>query len=94
MYSCTMPVPDPSPPPKKKKKKKEREAANVLNKNFDSRIICTVMVWWSFGCVLGCFGCFNGPHDGYANGSKAQTSLSRAIGSPTYSKTVLLRAVG
>ena len=39
-------------------------------------------------------GCFNGPHDGYANGSNSQKSLPRAIGSPTDSRTVLPRAVG
>ena len=39
-------------------------------------------------------GCFNGPHDGYANRSNSQTSLPRAIGSPTDSQIVLLRAVG
>ena len=53
-----------------------------------------------FGCfgVVGVFwcgwGCFNGPHDGYANRSNSQTSLPRAIGSPTDSRTVLPRAVG
>ena len=39
-------------------------------------------------------GCFNGPHDGYVNRSNSKTSLSRAIGSPTDSRTVLPRAVG
>ena len=43
---------------------------------------------------LGGLGCFNGPHDGYANSSNLQTSLPRAIGSPTDSRTVLPRAVG
>ena len=49
--------------------------------------MCTVMVWWSLGC-------FNGPHDGYANRSNSQTSLPRAAGSPTDSQTVLPHAVG
>ena len=40
------------------------------------------------------FECFNGLHDGYANRSNSQTSFPRAIGSPTDSQTVLLRAVG
>ena len=58
-----------------------------------------------YGGGLGCFGvvvgvfwggfeCFDGPHDGYANRSNSQTSLPRAIGSLTDSRTVLLRAVG
>ena len=37
------------------------------------RIICTVMLWWGLG-----LGCFNGPHDGYANRSNSKTSLPRA----------------
>ena len=41
-----------------------------------------------FGMVLGGYGCFNGPHDGYANKSNSKTSL------PTDSRTVLPRAVG
>ena len=41
-----------------------------------------------FGVVLGGYGCFNGPHDGYANRSNSKTSL------PTDSRTVLPRAVG
>ena len=72
------------------------EAVDFLKKEI-SRIICTVMVWWSFGCfgvVLGVLGCFNEPYDGYANRSNSQTSLPRAIGSPTDSRTVLHRAVG
>ena len=28
-----------------------------------------------FGMVLGGYGCFNGPHDGYANRSNSKTSL-------------------
>ena len=28
-----------------------------------------------FGMVLGSYGCFNGPHDGYANRSNSKTSL-------------------
>ena len=46
------------------------------------------------GMVLGGYGCFNGPHDGYANRSNSKTSLPRAIISPTDSRTVLPRAVG
>ena len=41
-----------------------------------------------FGMVLGGYGCFNGPHDVYANRSNSKTSL------PTDSRTVLPRAVG
>ena len=41
-----------------------------------------------FGMVLGGYGCFNGPHDGYANRSNSKTSL------PTVSRTVLPRVVG
>ena len=40
------------------------------------------------GLVLGGYGCFNGPHDSYANRSNSKTSL------PTDSRTVLPRAVG
>ena len=40
------------------------------------------------GLVLGGYGCFNGPHDGYANRSNSKTSL------PTDSRIVLPRAVG
>ena len=47
-----------------------------------------------FGMVLGGLGCFNGPHDGYANRSNSKTSLVRAIGSPTDTRTVLPCAVG
>ena len=47
-----------------------------------------------FGMVLGGLGCFNGPHDGYANRSNSKTSLPRAKGSPTDSRTVLPRAIG
>ena len=81
MYSCTMPVPEPgvgglgaraTPLPSEK-------AVSVLFSHYMS-IIMTIMVW-------GGLGCFNGPHDGYAN-------RPRAIGSPTDSRTVLLRAVG
>ena len=43
-----------------------------------------------FGMVLGGLGCFNGPHDGYANRSNSIA----LIGSPTDSRTVLPRAVG
>ena len=41
-----------------------------------------------FGMALGGYGCFNVPHDGYANRSNSKTSL------PTDSRTVLPRAVG
>ena len=54
------------------------------------RALC-VRLW--FGGVWGGLGCFNGPHDGYANRSNSQTSLPRGIGSPTDSRTVLPRAV-
>ena len=47
-----------------------------------------------FGVVWCVFGCFDGPHDGYANRSNSQTSLPRAVGSPTDLRTVLPRAVG
>ena len=40
------------------------------------------------------FKCFDGPHYGNAYSSNSQMSLPRAIGSPTDSWTVLLRAVG
>ena len=70
------------------------EDVSVLKK---SQIICTVMVWWRLWCfrvVLGGLGCFNVPHDGYSNISNSQTSLPRAIGSPTDSRTFLPLAVG
>ena len=41
-----------------------------------------------FGMVWGGYGCFNGPHDGYANRLNSKASL------PTDSRTVLPRAVG
>ena len=41
-----------------------------------------------FGMLLGGYGCFNRPHDGYANRSNSNSSL------PTDSRTVLPRAVG
>ena len=56
-------------------------------KIFFSLIICTVMVWWSFGC-LGGLGCFNGPHDGYANRSNSQMSLLCAKAQGVNSVTV------
>ena len=34
--------------------------------------------------VWGVLGCFNGPHDGYANRSNSQTSLPRVIDSWTF----------
>ena len=37
-----------------------------------------VMALVGFGMVLGGLGCFNGPHDGYANRSNSKTSLPRA----------------
>ena len=91
MYSCTMPVPDPGGGGggARVRSTPNEEAVSVLN-NFSSGIICTVMVWWS----LGVLGCFNGPHDCHANRSNSQTSLPRAIGSPTDSRTFLPRAVG
>ena len=88
MYSCTMPVPEQgvgglgaraTPLPSEK-------AVSVFFSHYMS-IIMTIMVW-------GGLACFNGPHDGYANRSNSHTSLPRAIGSPTDSRTVLLRAVG
>ena len=45
------------------------------------------------GVVWVVLGCFNGPHDGYANKANSQTSLPRAIDGPTDSRTVLHRAV-
>ena len=74
----------------------EEDVSVVFFFFFFLRIICTVMVWWSLGCfrvVWGVLGCFNGPHDGYANRSNSQTSLLRAIGSPTDSRTVFPRSV-
>ena len=47
-----------------------------------------------FGVLWGGLGYLDRPHDGYANRSNSQTSLPRAIGSPTDSRTVLLRAIG
>ena len=41
-----------------------------------------LVVFWVglgyFEAVLGGLGCFNGPHDGYANRSNSKTSLPRA----------------
>ena len=44
--------------------------------------------------VWGVLGCFNGLRDCYANRANSQTSLPRAIDSPTDSRTVLHRGVG
>ena len=58
---------------------------------FQKRILAHYMygdALLGFGMVLGGYGCFNGPHDGYANRSNSKTSL------PTDSRTVLPRAVG
>ena len=70
MYSCTMSVPDPGggggaggkPPP--------HEAVSFLKKKkihalYD--IASIGVVWWRSGVFWGRLGCFNGPHDGYAN---------------------------
>ena len=60
-------------------------------------IVLRIIVGGGLGCfsvVWGGSGCFNGPHDDYANRSNSQTSLPHAIGRPTDSRTVLLRAVG
>ena len=69
MYSCTMPVSDPGvggwghmPPP-------PEEAVSVL-KQFGHYMILREymkMVWGGLVEVWGVLGCFNGPHDGYAN---------------------------
>ena len=91
MYSCTMPGGGGGGGARVRPIPNE-EAVSVLN-NFCSGIICTVMVWWS----LGSFGVFQWtarPHDCHANRSNSQTSLPRAIGSPTDSRTFLSRAVG
>ena len=93
MYSCTMAVPDPGGPGVHVPPTPHEEDVSVL-KTFCSRIIFTVMVWWSSRVVWGVLWCFNGPHDGYANRSNSQTSLPRVIGSPTDSRTVLPRAEG
>ena len=94
MYSCTMPVPDPGepggtcpqPPPPPRR---GRECPYVF---FAHHMYGNGLV--EFGVVWCVFGCFDGPHDGYANRSNSQTSLPRAVGSPTDLRTVLPRAVG
>ena len=75
-----------------------QEAVSVLKQIGHYMIlqVYTVMMWGSLVEVWGGLGCFNGPHDGYANSkvkSNSQTSLPRALGSPTDSRTVLLRSV-
>ena len=85
MYSCTMPVQDPGGPGGKLP---PQEAVSVLKKFAHFMYGNGLVEVW--GGLL----CFNGPHDGYANRSNSQTGLPRAIGSPTDSRTVLLRALG
>ena len=36
----------------------------------------SIMVWWRFGVFWGGLGCFNGPHDGYANRSKCANEFA------------------
>ena len=82
MYSCTMPVPEPGVGGlgARATPLHSEKAVSVLFSHYMS-IIMKIMVW-------GGLGCFNGPHDGYANRSNWHTSLPRAIGSPTDSQTV------
>ena len=82
MYSCTMPVPGPGGP------------GGTCPHPHEEDVSVLFFFANSMGGVWGGFGCFNGSHDGYANRSNSQTSLPRAIGSPTDSRTVLPRAVG
>ena len=86
MYYCTMPVPDPGGG--------GGLGAGVLTRRGRGECPKKIWVFWVVLGVLGWCGVFNGPHDGYANRSNSQTSLPRAIGSPTDSRTVLPRAVG
>ena len=60
------------------------EAVGFQNRNLAHCMYGDALV----GLVLGGNGCFDGPHDGYANRSNSKTSL------PTDSRTVLPRAVG
>ena len=62
------------------------EAVGFQKRNLAHYMYGDVLV--GFGMVLGGYGCFNGPHDGYANRSNSKTCL------PTDSRTVLPRAVG
>ena len=52
------------------------EAEDFKKKNIAHYMYCDALV--GFGMVLGGLGCFNGPHDGYANRSNSKTSLPRA----------------
>ena len=56
--------------------------------------VLKIIAHYMYGNGLVVWVLFNGPHDSYANRSNSQTSLPRAIGSPTDSRTVLPRAVG
>ena len=70
MYSCMMPVLDPGgpggtcPPPPP-----PEEAVSVLHKFVHYMIlrVYTAMVLGGLVEVWAVLGCFNGPHDGYAN---------------------------
>ena len=62
------------------------EAVGFQKRNLAHYMYADALV--GFGMVLGGYGCFNRPHDGYANRSNSKTSL------PTDSRTVLPRAVG
>ena len=62
------------------------EAVGFQKRNLAHYMYADALV--GFGVVLGGYGCFNRPHDGYANRSTSKTSL------PTDSRTVLPRALG
>ena len=93
MYSCKMPVPDQWGPWGAHAPTPHEEDVSVLKKFFFSHYMYGNGLV-EFGVLWGGLGYLKRPHDGYANRSNSQTSLPRAIGSPTDSRTVLPRAIG
>ena len=84
MYSCTMPVPDQGGLGAHAPKPHEEDVSVLKNLLANNGLYGNGLVEFGvFGVVWGGLGCFNGPHYGYANRSNSQTSLPRAIGSPT-----------
>ena len=68
-YFCTMPVLDPGGPGGMCPPPPPEEAVSVLNKfvHYMILLVYTAMVWGGLVEVCAVLGCFNGPHNGYAN---------------------------
>ena len=79
MYSCTMPVPDPGggggggpmpspppPPPPRRGRGVLKNAHYMILRVYANGLFGLAEVWGGLD-ILGWFGFFNGPHDGFAN---------------------------